>query len=903
MYADSWADHKADVWHPLLSGKTLVIVPDTEALINLCMAPPPDVATLWAVPTILHAIFSVLEQRVRDGTVPKLAPPPLFLSLVFATGEALSEQTIRRYRALVPSGTIVSLYGLTEAQGETSIAIYPPSRELTGRVSMGVPRAAYAYGVRAVDTGAWLSHAGETGELFVAGPHVVPGYFRWPDGTVLADDAASARFEVAPPEMWPQSWRRAQHTLPETLPQEPQPVFMYRTGDLVLWRSDGELEHMGRADSQVKVNGVRVELGHVSSAALKCQGVEDARAVATRDSDGRTRIVIIASPDVSSDALLAEMARYLPSVYMPAASATMPALPLLPNRKVDLQRLNNIATSALQAHQPLDSISRILAVAGASATPPWYHSVLHLNGLGMLTLIMYHICTLGTPWTPEGAAGYVRGPWSLWVHPPGRALAQQAWWRTFVFSFPMGIEFIFFASGYCTPRNQTRHPALALPQLTSRRVDCPVDLIGSPPSRWPEVGARIGVPFLLYIVWQPLQWLTRNLPIALPSIWPVLAMLLYRIICLPLRLLVDNMDGEGRRWAIHTVSVATACSALAASTVCRNARLYDMTGLMVPVCAAMIPTKPNVTCWDRMDDAFKPAERTLAVVDGDVCFLTREDVWTLTDGSDIVGQIWYDFYNMFFDNYFFTMLACYALHAPLVAQVFPGVFRRHPPPAAAGESVCFSFGLLHEPSVHRPLLSLAYLVIFGLISGAAIDAPFFTTAWSVPIAQGLLFGLLTALTNLLPSRASPLGALGGCSLILYVVYFGYIEPGVMWKLMDAERLIPDEGSFWMFVAVVLLALAGQLAGSFSFRLSAPLAIPRFWTCQGLSATSTTIRLPMLHFPCGVVPLLVAWLVLLTTPYLFPVRHDVWAAVWWQGNQSGTLDAHNRAFEPQPARTL
>ncbi|MFF7338395.1 amino acid adenylation domain-containing protein [Streptomyces sp. NPDC008163] len=118
-------------------------------------------------------------------------------------------------------------------------------------------------------------------------------------------------------------------------------VRLYRTGDVARWRSDGDLEFLGRVDAQVKVQGFRVEPGAVEAALMRHPEVSQAAVVAQRLKSGDTQLVAYVVPvndEPASDLgtrLRQSLLGGLPSASVPRAVLLRRDLPLSRNGKVD----------------------------------------------------------------------------------------------------------------------------------------------------------------------------------------------------------------------------------------------------------------------------------------------------------------------------------------------------------------------------------------------------------------------------------------------------------------------------------------------------------------------------------------------------------------------------------------
>ncbi|MFB8056966.1 amino acid adenylation domain-containing protein [Kitasatospora purpeofusca] len=236
---------------------------------------------------------------------------------LISTGEVLGVDLARRWHAAMPQVELSNAYGPAECtddvvQGPVDLddtATFAP-------IGRPLPNAR----IYVLDADRQPVPPGVIGQIFVGGANVGRGYFLRPDLTTAA-------FLPDPYAVGP--WTR-----------------MYRTGDLGRWRPDGVLECLGRADSQVKLRGRRIELGEIAHA-LETHPAVSLAAVELVKDDGVERLVAFAAgtgetrPDAQE--LTGHLAGLLPDYMVPHLVVVMDELPANQNGKVDHRVLRELA--------------------------------------------------------------------------------------------------------------------------------------------------------------------------------------------------------------------------------------------------------------------------------------------------------------------------------------------------------------------------------------------------------------------------------------------------------------------------------------------------------------------------------------------------------------------------------
>ena len=273
---------------PLSVGGTVHVIPHALALGQLAR----PVSLIATTPTVANELL-------RAGQLPPL-------KTLMLGGEALAPDIAERLLSSGRVGTLFNCYGPTECTVCVTIA------EVTAPVPAVIPigRQVPSTEVLILDEQGQRLADGELGEICVFGRQVAHGYVNDPAGTV-------ERFAFSPGS----STERQRY---------------YRTGDLGYRTSDGVIYFVGRADRQIKINGIRIELGEIDAALRSHPEISDAVTVAR--ADDRTVAYVVpahAGIDIDTAGVRKYLSERLPHYMLPAGIAVLAELPKTVSGKLD----------------------------------------------------------------------------------------------------------------------------------------------------------------------------------------------------------------------------------------------------------------------------------------------------------------------------------------------------------------------------------------------------------------------------------------------------------------------------------------------------------------------------------------------------------------------------------------
>ncbi|KSZ60701.1 peptide synthetase [Rhodococcus pyridinivorans KG-16] len=285
------------------------------------------VTVVQFVPTVFDAVLEHLGEEAAAS-----------LTHVFCGGESLSGESTARFRKL-GAAPVHNLYGPTE----TTIQTLHRTAEPDDHPAVPIGSPVWNTGARVLDARLRPVPVGVAGELYLSGAQLARAYHGRPDLT-------AERFVADP---FSTSGAR-----------------LYRTGDLVRWvRTAGgdrlELDYIGRTDQQVKLRGLRIELGEIDTALTAQPAIGRAVTVVREDPRSGPQlvsyVVSIAGADIDPADVKTALLSRLPSYMVPAAIVVLDSLPLNTSGKVDRRALPAPTFEVQEFMPPRTPVEEIVA--------------------------------------------------------------------------------------------------------------------------------------------------------------------------------------------------------------------------------------------------------------------------------------------------------------------------------------------------------------------------------------------------------------------------------------------------------------------------------------------------------------------------------------------------------------
>jgi len=300
----SFGDSITEILSPLLQGVPLVMFENEKVVdTNLFLKElaKHKVSRIVVVPSLLRTMLD-MPGRLED----KL--PDLFAFTV--SGEACTAELVKEFQDQMPKSQLLNFYGCTEAAGDSTaydcsaLDVSDPRRP----VPIGRPIDQNATYI--LDRRLRPMPRGLAGELYIAADIVAAGYHGQLDLTAAA-----------------------------FVPDPYGDGLMFYTKDWARWDENDQIAFLGRQDGQVKIRGMRVELGEIETVLRAQPGVEDAVVKTVPGPGGALSIVAYWAGDASQEDLSIGLSQTLASHMVPQLWMPLEEIPLLASGKVNRHAL------------------------------------------------------------------------------------------------------------------------------------------------------------------------------------------------------------------------------------------------------------------------------------------------------------------------------------------------------------------------------------------------------------------------------------------------------------------------------------------------------------------------------------------------------------------------------------
>lgn len=300
-----------DVWFrdaltPLVGGSTLCIPPelhmDSHTFVDFVRRE--RITGLHLVPSLGRAWTLGRDIEREEG-----------LRIAFFAGEPLDAAIVAQWRSVFPASEVVNLYGPTETTLAQLFHRVPTSVQAgTALIGTNIPGS-----TTLIMAGDLACADGEVGEICIAAQYPSHGY--------LVDGVIESPFV--------------------TIEINGKRSTVYRTGDLGRRNVDGTFAILGRADDQIKIAGVRIELNEIRATIASHSSVRDVLVSAHDDGISKTIVAVVEGDAAREQELRIFLSERLLNVMLPSAYVYTTRLPSLPNGKLDRRAASDMARNAI----------------------------------------------------------------------------------------------------------------------------------------------------------------------------------------------------------------------------------------------------------------------------------------------------------------------------------------------------------------------------------------------------------------------------------------------------------------------------------------------------------------------------------------------------------------------------